>query len=232
MRRALTPLKVLVGPFCPVLGHLTRVISVELNPFSPQRRRPLFSRYVVYTKDILKGPQFEIGDYTYGTPTVLTYSFLPGQGRLRIGKFCSIAAGVTIHLGGNHRTDLFTTFPFRAFPDAFPKATGLNPADVDPTSKGDVVIGNDVWVGYGATILSGVTIGDGAVIAANAVVARDVEPYAVVAGNPARAVKKRFDEDTIRRLLEIRWWDWPTAKINDNLQAICSNDIMKLLQLK
>jgi acetyltransferase-like isoleucine patch superfamily enzyme len=223
---------IVFSPLYRKLGTVMHMISVELNPFAPQKKRPLHSRYIVYTREILKGPQFDIGEYTYGTPVVFTYSYIPRQGRLKIGKFCSIAAGVTIHLGGNHRTDIFTTYPFRAFLDAFPQATWLNPADVDATSKGDVIIGNDVWIGYGATIMSGVKIGDGAVIAANAVVTSDVEPYAIVAGNPARMVKKRFDDETISKLLEIKWWDWPTEKINRNLEAICANDIAKLLSLK
>jgi acetyltransferase-like isoleucine patch superfamily enzyme len=234
MKRILRLFGLLFSPFINYmqLKSVLHNLSVEFNPFSPQRKRPLISRYQVYTKDVLNGPEFEIGDYTYGTPIVLHYSGAPGQGRLRIGKFCSIALGVMIHLGGNHRTDLFTTFPFAAFLDTFPQAIRLSPEKAVATSKGDVVIGNDVWIGTGATILSGVTICDGAVIAANAVVASNVEPYAVVAGNPARVVKKRFDEDTIRRLLEIRWWDWPAAKINNNIQAILGNDITSLLQLK
>jgi len=204
------------------------ILSMELNPFCKKRRRPGISRYVQYTRDILKGKNFEIGDYSYGTPTVFPH---PGR-KLKIGKFCSIALGVTIFLGLNHRSDLITTYPFTAFPDNWPRAKFLKGEEVDAISRGDVIIGNDVWIGYGATILSGVKIGDGAVVGAMAVVTRDVEPYCIVAGNPARTIGKRFDDDTIRKLLEIRWWDWPIEKINANLEIICSNIISEMLQLK
>lgn len=213
------------------IRNFINIVSVAINPFSARRRRPVISRYIRYTRDIFKGKGFEIGEYTYGTPTVFTYSFIAGQGNLRIGKFCSIAGEVRIHLGGNHRTDLVTTFPFRAFPDEWHQAKYLRPENVDAVSKGDVIIGNDVWIGYGATILSGVNIGDGAVIAAGALVVSDVEPYSIVAGNPARIIKKRFDEEIIRRLLQIKWWDWPIEKINRNLGVICSDSVSKLFEL-
>jgi acetyltransferase-like isoleucine patch superfamily enzyme len=166
--------------------------------------------------------------FSYGTPLVFQQ---PGR-KLRIGNFCSIAQEVTIHLGGNHRMDRVTTYPFVGFPDNWPEAEFLPVEEVYGVSKGDVVIGNDVWIGYGATILSGVRIGDGAVIGARALVARDVEPYAIVAGNPARLVRKRFDEDTIRQLLEIRWWDWPIDKIKANMTTILGTDIAKLLAVE
>jgi acetyltransferase-like isoleucine patch superfamily enzyme len=150
----------------------------------------------------------------------------------RYRKFCSIANGVTIELGGIHRSDLVTTYPFKAFPDSWRRAKDLKSEEVDAISKGDVIIGNDVWIGHEAVILSGARIGDGAVIGAGAVVTKDVEPYSIVAGNPARLIRKRFDDETIRKLLEIKWWDWPVEKINENLQIICSTDISRMLQLK
>jgi acetyltransferase-like isoleucine patch superfamily enzyme len=149
---------------------------------------------------------------------------------LKIGKFCSIAARVTIALGGNHRSDLVTTYPFIAFVADWPEAECLSGEDVAAVSKGDVIIGNDVWIGYGVMILSGVTIGDGAVIGAGSVVTKDVEPYSIVAGNPARLIRKRFNDETIRKLLEIKWWDWPPEKIGKNLDVICGTDVAKLLQ--
>jgi len=191
--------------------------------------RPPIARLVKFTRECLKGPDFEIGAHTYGTPTVLPH---PGRRPItvRIGKFCSIAEGVVIHRGANHRIDFVTTYPFWSFPDVWPWARSLSRPDLGPSSKGDVVIGNDVWIGTEATILSGVTVGDGAAIAARAVVTRDVEPYAIVAGNPARLIRKRFDDTTIARLLEIRWWDWPMEEIDQNLDLICSSDMEEFLR--
>lgn len=189
---------------------------------------PAFTRHIPYTKDVLKGDGIAIGGFTYGAPLVFRH---PGH-KLTIGRFCSVAQEVTIHLGGNHRTDRMSTYQFVAFPRDWPEANYLPVDEVYGFSKGDVTIGNDVWIGYGATILSGVTIGDGAVIAAEAVVTRNVEPYAIVAGNPARLVRKRFDEDTIRRLLEIRWWDWPIDKIKANMATILDTDIAGLLAIE
>lgn len=166
---------------------------------------------------------YDIGEYTYGAPRVV----FP-DGKLRIGKFCSIAWNVTIYLGGNHRVDWFATFPFPSRPDRFPSAQGI---DGFLDTRGDVTIGNDVWIGSDVIILSGVTIGDGAVIGAGSVVAADVEPYTIVAGNPARVVKKRFSDDVIVRLAEIKWWDWPCDKIDRNLRALCSGDSEKLDEL-
>lgn len=161
---------------------------------------------IFYTKEIFKDKPFDIGDYTYGNPIV----YFEGEGNLKIGKFCSIAFdNVKIFLGGNHRVDWATTYPFNKIAE-FSEASNITG---HPSSKGDVVIGNDVWIGMNATILSGVTIGDGAVVAAHAVVTKDVPPYAIVAGNPARVVKMRFSDDVIEKLLELKWWDWPIEKI-------------------
>ena len=161
---------------------------------------------IFYTKEIFKDKPYEIGEYSYGNPIV----YFESEGNLRIGKFCSIAFdSVKIFLGGNHRVDWTTTYPFNKIAD-FPEASHITG---HPCSKGDVVIGNDVWIGMNATILSGVTIGDGAVVAAHAVVTKDVPPYAIVAGNPARVVKMRFSDDVIKYLLELKWWDWPIEKV-------------------
>jgi len=141
---------------------------------------------------------YEVGEYTYGVPTVI----FP-HGKLKIGKFCSIAWNVTIFLGGNHRSDWIASYPFPTSFDRFPSARGIE--DFLQT-RGDVTIGNDVWIGINAIILSGVTIGDGAVIGAGSVVTGDVEPYAIVSGNPARLIRKRFSDEEIEKLLEIRWW--------------------------
>jgi len=187
-------------------------------------KRPTKPGY--FTNCHLTRENFEIGDYTYGMPRIF---FADAQGtRLKIGKFCSIADEVTIFLGGNHRTDWVSIYPFMSFPDEWPEAKDI---PGHPASKGGVIIGNDVWIGYGATIMSGVTIGDGAAIGARALVASDVEPYSIVAGNPAYLVRKRFNEETIQMLLETRWWDWPIDKIKANMGVILSTDIPKILQL-
>jgi len=211
--------------------HIRQYLIVRLcvlSPFSRLRMRRGAPRYIVHTKDLLKGSQFEIGEYTYGLPKVLARP----DAKLRIGKFCSIGGGVVINVGRRHRTDIATTYPFWAFPDYWPKARDLKREEWQYAQKGDVTIGNEVWIGQGALIMPAVTIGDGAVIGAGAVVTKDVEPYSIVGGNPARLIRKRFDDKTIQRLLEIRWWDWPMEKINENLHLICSNNLEGLLSLE
>jgi acetyltransferase-like isoleucine patch superfamily enzyme len=176
-------------------------------------------RKSIYTKDLLKRKDCTVGDHTYGLPRVATYE---SEARLVIGRYCSIAHRVTIFLGGNHRSDWVTTYPFPRYARQWPEAAGIRGYH---TTRGDVLIGNDVWIGYGATILSGVTVGDGAVIGARALVAADVPPYGIVAGNPAALLRKRFDEDRIARLLALRWWDWPEDKIRRHLPRLCSADL-------
>ncbi len=149
-------------------------------------------------------PQYKIGLGTYGDLEVLSWS----EGtRLTIGSYTSIAAGVKVFLGGEHRIDWVTTYPFNVLWESAKQYTG------HPKTKGNVVIGSDVWIGTEALILSGVTIGDGAVIGARAVVTRDVPPYAVVAGNPAKLVKFRFEQTVIDRLLAQQWWNWSESQI-------------------
>lgn len=151
------------------------------------------------------------GVFTYGLRRIKVREYGEGAA-LKIGKFCSLARGVEIVLGGNHRVDWITTFPFgHVFRDEF----GPPPHPGHPATKGDVLIGNDVWIGAGAVIFSGVNVGDGAVIASRAVVARDVEPYAVVAGNPAQLVRRRFSPEVISLLLDLAWWDLPVSDIQD-----------------
>lgn len=144
------------------------------------------------------------------------------QTRLTIGKYCSIAAGVQIILGGNHHTRWVSTFAFYQEPQWFPNWEQIGENSVH---KGDVTIGNDVWIGRNVLILSGAVIGDGAVIGAGAVVAGNIPPYAIAAGNPAKVIKFRFWQGQIEQLLQICWWDWPYERINDKLTLICSEDI-------
>jgi acetyltransferase-like isoleucine patch superfamily enzyme len=190
-----------------------------LQPIKKLRR--FFSNH----SDILnKNPrysEYSIGDFSYGEPIIHHWG---EKATLRIGRFCSIASGVTILLGGEHNLDFISTYPFKVFLDGFedsPKYAGTN---------GDVTIGNDVWIGTNALILSGVKIGDGAVVGASTVVTKDIEPYSVVAGNPARLIRKRFDEETIEELLRIKWWNWEIQRIRENLPILMSNRIGELVE--
>ena len=166
--------------------------------------------------------QFIIGAYTYGRPKV---RFPESGARLVIGRYGSIADGVEILLGGNHELSWATTYPFPALPRLWPEAAGMTGHH---TTRGDVAIGHDVWLGSQSMILSGVSIGHGAVVAARAVVTRDVPPYAIVAGNPARVVKLRFDEARIERLLASRWWLRPEAEIRELIPILMSDRLEAL----
>lgn len=162
-----------------------------------------------------------VGMHSYGVPRVRWWG---EKSDLRIGKYCSIARGVTIFLGGNHRTDWITTFPFNVRGPWRSRARRGG----HPWSRGDVTIGNDVWLAEGCTILSGVNIGDGAVVAAHAVVSRDVPPYAIAVGNPARIARLRFEPDDIAHLLDLRWWDWDDSTIMEHLDVLLSPSIFEL----
>ena len=147
---------------------------------------------------------------------------------LIIGNFCSIAIGCNIYLGGNHRCDWVTTFPFgHIHKNVFTGFDGKG----HPHTKGDVIIGNDVWIGANVTIMSGVTNGDGAVIANNSHVVKDVEPYSMVGGNPAKMIKKRFSDEQIKKLLEIKWWNWNDKDINDHVFLLCNDSIDSFIQI-
>ena len=176
-------------------ANVVRAVARRIRMLlSPAQSYDLAQRY----------PQYEIGRGTYGDLSVSTWN---EGSTLSIGAYTSIAGGVKVYLGGEHRSDWVTTYPFSVLLESARKYKG------HPKTKGDVQIGNDVWIGGEALILSGVTIGDGAVVGARAVVAGDVPPYAVVVGNPAQCLKYRFDEVTIARLLQIRWWDWSDNEI-------------------
>lgn len=162
-----------------------------------------------------------VGKHTYGHRNIKVHYWEEGVD-FSIGHFCSIAEGCQVFLGGNHRVDWVTTYPFAAFDDCWRDACGIKG---HPTSNGDVVIGNDVWIGANVTIMSGVTIGDGAVIAAGSVVTKDVLPYAVVGGNPARVIRLRFSATQIEALLKIRWWHWPDDRIAASIPLLCSDDV-------
>jgi acetyltransferase-like isoleucine patch superfamily enzyme len=178
----------------------------------------------VYTKDLLDNPAYEIGESTYGKPNV--YDWAEGS-KLIIGNYTSIADEVTILLGGNHRMDWVSTYPFPAFAKEWPEAKDI---EGHPWTKGDVRIGNDVWIGNGATILSGVSIGDGAVIGARSLIVKDVPAYAVVGGNPARIIKMRFSKSIIKKLLKTAWWSWSREKVAINVKSICSDNVNAILE--
>lgn len=160
----------------------------------------------------------DVGRFTYGHNKIRLRT-MSTNNRLKIGSFCSIADNITVILGGNHRVDWATTFPFGHI---FKRRLGGADIVGHPASNGDVVIGNDVWIGTGATIMSGVVIGDGAVVAANAHVVSDVDPYAIVGGNPAKHLKFRFDQEIRDLLLELRWWDLDEEIIREIAPELCA----------
>lgn len=157
-------------------------------------------------------PRISVGDFTYGNPRFMIWE--PHE-RISIGRFCSVAEGVTIFGGGEHRLDWTSTYPMRIM---LGEAGAYQ--DGHPHTKGPTTIGHDVWLGFNAIVLSGVTIGHGAVIGAGAVVTGDVPAYAVVAGNPARRVRSRFSGDSVERLLQLAWWDWPIETVRQHIGAL------------
>ena len=171
-----------------------------------------------------------IGRFTYGFENLSVRQWNEGAS-LQIGSFCSISSNVTIFLGGHHRTDWITTFPFGHI---FEDELGGKNIEGHPATKGDVLIGNDVWIASGVTILSGVTVGDGAVLSANATVIKDVKPYEIVGGNPAKSLKMRFDDELVNLLLTLKWWDFPLDKIKLITNQLSSqptkNDLIKLIK--
>jgi virginiamycin A acetyltransferase len=173
-----------------------------------------------FLKNVVNHPQITIGDYTYyddfssveNFQKNVKYLFDFSQDRLSIGRFCMLASGVEFIMNGaNHLSGSVSAYPFAIFGGDWSSAMD---GKSYPT-KGDTVIGNDVWIGYRAGILPGVTIGNGAIIGSYAVVTRDVPPYAIVGGNPAQLIRKRFGDSVIDRLLEIAWWNWPVEKITE-----------------
>jgi virginiamycin A acetyltransferase len=186
-----------------------------------------FLRSIVNLKNVT------IGDYTYyddfenvqNFVKNIRYHFEFTGDRLLIGKFCQIASGVEFVMnGGNHLTSGLSTFPFSIFGNGW---EGAMDGKRFP-NKGDTIVGNDVWIGYKSLIMPGVHIGDGAIVATASVVTKDVPPYAIVGGNPARVLRMRFGDEDIERLLKIRWWDWNPEKITRNVKLFTSSDISAL----
>ena len=195
-------------------------------------------RETVYLKHVVTNPNIQIGDYTMYNDFVhdprqfeknnVLYQYPINGDSLRIGKFCSIACGAKfLFASANHTQASVSTYPFPIFFEEWDLDIG------DVTSawdhKGDIVIGNDVWIGYEAVVMAGVTIGDGAIIGARAVVTKDVPPYTIVGGVPARKIRRRFSDNVIARLLELKWWDWPAEQIQRNIKNIQAGRLDLLL---
>jgi virginiamycin A acetyltransferase len=187
-----------------------------------------------FLKNIITNPNIIVGDYTYyddfedvhNFEKNVKYHFDFIGDKLIIGKFCMIASDVTFIMnGGNHLSDAITTYPFAIFGKDWSHAM----EDKSYPTKGDTIIGHDVWIGYGATIMPGVHIGNGAIIGSQSVVTKDVDPYTIVGGNPAQEIKKRFSSEKIIQLLDVAWWDWPIEKITENVQNLTSNNIEHII---
>jgi virginiamycin A acetyltransferase len=189
-----------------------------IHPIDGQRR-------VVFLRPLVRSPTIDVGEYTYydspDDPTAferdaVLYGF--GPERLVIGRFCAIAAEVRFLMpGANHADRGPSTYPFGVFGAGWADTMDLV---MSAPSRGDTVVGHDVWLGYSALVLPGVRIGHGAVVAAASVVARDVPPYAIVAGNPARVIRSRFPEEDVARLLRAAWWDWPIDLVTEHARTI------------
>ncbi|WP_425408654.1 CatB-related O-acetyltransferase [Hyphococcus sp.] len=214
-------------------------MSVQNKGPDPSAAYPMPGvKQVGFLKPLVDHPMIEIGEYTYYDDPAgpahfvercVRYHFEHMGDRLRIGRFCAIASGVQFIMNGaNHALEGFSTYPFAIFGSGWEDET----ADWAKGSRGDTNIGNDVWIGTDALIMPGVRIGDGAVVGARAVVAADVPAYGIAVGHPARTRKKRFDDKTIRKLLELKWWDWPPETITSNLSTIRGGNLQALYSLE
>lgn len=195
---------------------------------------------ICYLKNIITNPNIIVGDFTFYNDyvhdpkdfeknNVLYHYPYVNHDRLSIGKFCSIACGAKfLFNSANHTLNSLSTFPFPIFAEEWDESMPVTDAW---NNKGDIVIGNDVWIGYEAVIMAGVHIGDGAIIGTRAVVTKDVPPYAIVGGIPAKKIRSRFDDKTIELLQQLNWWDWDPVKIQENLNAIRKADIEALKKL-
>lgn len=191
---------------------------------------------VVYLRPLVTDPRIEVGEYTYYDDpddalgferNAVLYAY--GPERLIIGRYCAIASGVRFVMPGANHADLGpSTFPFGIFGPPWDVTMDLV---MGAPSRGDTVIGNDVWLGYQALVLPGVTIGHGAVVAAASVVASEVPPYAIVGGNPARVIRRRYEDDDVKRLLRAAWWDWPVELVTEHARTIMSGTPAELEQI-
>lgn len=198
-------------------------------------------KQTVYLNAVIKDPLIEVGDYTIYNDFVadpllfeknnVLYHYPIHREKLIIGKFCSIACGTKFLFNcANHTLKSLSTYTFPLFYEEWE----LEKSNITTAwdNKGDIVIGNDVWIGYETVIMAGVHIGDGAIIAARAVVTKDVPPYTIVGGTPAKEIRKRFDTEVIQQLLKLKWWDWSTNKIRQCLPHIAEGKLDELLAMK
>ncbi len=192
---------------------------------------------VCFIRNTITRPNIIVGEYTYYDDPAdsenfqehVTHHYEFIGDKLIIGKFCAIGKGIEFVMNGaNHRMNSVTTYPFNIMGGGWEKCT---PAIEDLPIKGDTVVGNDVWIGQNVTVMPGIHIGDGAVIAADSVVTGDIPAYHIAGGNPCRVIRKRFDDALIEHLLKLRWWDWDAEKIFDNLEALCSGDPGKIMEI-
>jgi len=207
---------------------------------SPNTLYPLISgmNRTCFLKNIITRSNIVVGDYTYYDDEVdvrnfeknvlYHYDFLGDK--LVIGKFCQIASDVKFFMNGMfHMMESFSTYPFMIFSEECRKKYPLN---AKFPFKGDTVVGNDVWIGYNAAFMPGVKIADGAIIGTNALITKDIGPYEIWGGNPAKLIRKRFSDEVIELLLKIQWWNWDIEKIEENIDVLTSNNIEKLRSIK
>lgn len=202
----------------------------------PNQKFPITNvKRLCFLKNVIDNPNIIVGDYTYYDDPDNVENFLKNVlyhfdfigDKLIIGKFCQIATGVRFIMnGGNHALSGFSTYPFAAFGNEW------SDVPLDSKSRGDTIIGNDVWIGNSVTIMPGIHIGDGAIVATNSVITKNVEPYSVVGGNPATLIRKRLDDETIQLLLSLKWWDWNVEKITRYAKDIATGNKKLLSSLE
>ena len=213
-------------------SQFPRNFETMFKPLQPLKDR-VYDRIRPYAQtwsldpniDQFPGSKLVMGDHSYDEPRLVT--FFDHEGRVEVGKYSSVHHTVEIIVGGNHHPEWVSTYAFR---HRFGLA-GAGALERQPWSQGPVIIGNDAWIGWRSVILSGVTIGHGAVVAAASVVTKNVEPYEIVGGNPARPIRRRFSDSICDALLQIAWWDWPEEKVVRHIDQLCNPDIEAFVRL-
>ncbi len=206
---------------------------------NPNEIYPNEYKTTVFLKNVITAPNVSVGDFTYYDDTVnpagfeknnILFNYPEFGDKLIIGKFCAIASGVTFIMGSaNHRMSSVTTYPFNVFGGAWKDNAPEHLSQLP--FKGDTIIGNDVWIGRESVIMPGVKIGDGAIVAAYSVVTKDIEPYTMYGGNPAKYIKKRFDDELISLLLKLKWWDFEPDKLVDFLPTLCNSNLSEVKEI-
>lgn len=206
---------------------------------SPSKKYPLIYNLerTCFLKNFITRKNIIVGDYTYYDDNTDVHNFEKNvlyhyefiEDKLIIGKFCQIASDVKFLMNGMfHMNDTFSTYPFSIFSH---ECAERYPKDKSFPFKGDTIIGNDVWIGYNATFMPGIKVGDGAIIGTKSLITKNVGPYEIWGGNPAKLIRKRFSEEVIELLLKLQWWNWDIQKIVDNVSLLVSNDVSKLKEL-